>query len=125
MPLPPGGILFNRLRGVKKPVFPWVRRSWWLDALIGIAASLVSVVLERALDHLLSVPVMRLLAAICAAISVAVWVGPVAAWTATALLSVWCAVDLKLAWGYPPGDVLARFAIFLFEGSLISIFSAK
>jgi two-component system cell cycle sensor histidine kinase/response regulator CckA len=110
---------------LKKPVFPWARRSWWLAALIGVAASLVSVALERALDHLLSVPVMPLLAGACAVICVAVWAGPVAAWTATALVTVWCAVDLKVAWGYQPLDVLARCSIFAFEGALLSMFSAK
>jgi PAS domain S-box-containing protein len=125
MQLPPNGISFNTLQGLKKPVFPWARGSWWLHALIGVAASLVSVAIERALDHLLSVPVMPLFAALGAVICVAAWVGPVAAWAATGFMTVWCAVDLRLAWGYAPPDIVARCAICASEGALISTLSAR
>ena len=55
--------------------------------------------------------------AIGAVIFLAVWVGPVAAWTATCLMTVWCAVDLTLAWGFSTIDVTARCAIFAADGN--------
>ena len=63
--------------------------------------------------------------AIGAVICVAVWVGPVAAWTATCLMTVWCAIDLTLAWGYPDLDVAARCAIFAVEAAVLSFFGTE
>ena len=63
--------------------------------------------------------------AIGAVICVAVWIGPVAAWTATCLMTVWCAVDLTLAWGYPALDVAARSAMFAAEAAVLSFFGTE
>lgn len=106
-------------------MFSGIAGSWWLCALAGIAASLVSVALERALDHFLSVPVTPLLAATAAVVVSALWFGPIAASTAGALMTVWCALDLSLAFGWPPLDVAAPCAIFAGEAVLLSVFSAQ
>jgi len=110
---------------LKKPLFPWATRSWWLGAAAGAAASLASIALQRGLDSLLSVPMMPPAVAIGAVICVAVWVGPVAAWTATCLMTVWCAIDLTLAWGYSALDVSARCAIFAAEAAVLSFFGTE
>ncbi len=66
-----------------------------------------------------------MLCGLAAVICAAVCIGPVAAWTASGLLTIWCAVDLELAWGYPVPDVAARCAIFAAEAALLSVFSRE
>ncbi|HWE00693.1 MAG TPA: PAS domain S-box protein [Bryobacteraceae bacterium] len=90
----------------------------------GALVSLASVGIERAIDHFLSAPLSPSCIAVGAVICAA-WIAPLAGWTATVALTVWCAADLRLAWRYAPLDVLVRSLIFAAEGALLCSGAAR
>ena len=99
--------------------------AWARPYLFALAASLVAVAVEFAVDRATSEPIFPFLPGFAAIMVCAVWAGPNSSLASTVLLTLWAVIDLLYFHGRSTTNTIIRCLLFAGEGGLVTAGTAR